>query len=108
MSKHTPGPWKVDSYGGITGGPNYLTSVAETFSYKWAHCEATSAHKHSQEAADYCGQMFDEAKANGALIAAAPELLSACREAEAYFSVTHADDEVRDLLRAAIAKAEGR
>lgn len=108
---HTPGPWKVDSYGDITGGPNYLTSVAETYSCKWAHCQATSAHKHSQEAADYCGQMFDEAKANGALIAAAPDLLEACEEVfrncELFRTADNMAGRLCRIVESAIAKAKG-
>ena len=53
------------------------------------------------------------AEANARLIAAAPELLEACREALALISEFELEaldgrDEVPDLLRAAIAKAEGR
>lgn len=76
---HTPGPWKSDYLGVITGGSSFLTSVAETYAIKWANCQASSAHRHSQDAADYCGKMYDEAKANARLIAAAPELLEALK-----------------------------
>jgi len=45
--------------------------------------------------------------ANAKLIAAAPDLLEACAEAEKYISDTTPDG-LGDMLRAAIAKAEGR
>lgn len=47
--------------------------------------------------------------ANARLIAAAPELLEACKAAEANLSPEYASDHlVMRLLRVAIAKAEGR
>jgi hypothetical protein len=100
-AKHTPGPWKADHLGVITGGSHFLTSVAETYATKWAHCQATSAHKHSQDAADYCGEMYEEAQANSRLIAAAPDLLVALRNLLEY-SNTYSDIMARDFGQGAI------
>lgn len=109
---HTAGPWRIDSLGVITGGPYFLTSVAETYAAKWAHCQATSAHRHSQEAADYCGKMYEVAKDNGNLIVAAPDLLAALREL-VHMNACNYDRDTEDYRKAlmqaasAIAKAEG-
>jgi hypothetical protein len=51
-----------------------------------------------------------EAEANARLIAAAPDLLSACRDTldALYHAEGDVIEEIREQLRAAIAKAEGR
>lgn len=77
---HTKGPWRADSMGVIMGGPSHLTSVCQTYAVAWANSQATTGHRHSQEAADFCGAMFAEAEANARLIAAAPDLLEACKD----------------------------
>lgn len=46
-----------------------------------------------------------ESEANARLIAASPELLEACRKASTCMSIP---DSVMEIIRAAIAKAEGR
>lgn len=57
MSKHTPGPWKVENDHYITAGIDYVADVGD----------ATTRDK--------------EIAANARLIAAAPDLLEACKEA---------------------------
>lgn len=55
-----------------------------------------------------CSENFGEAKNIAQLIAAAPELLEACKEALAYIvSVTNSDNPKETLLKA-INKAEGK
>lgn len=49
-----------------------------------------------------------EIEATGRLFAAAPDLLSACREAREALAEVENEDSVRHLLDTAIAKAEGR
>lgn len=92
MSKHTPGPWTIGGsrdWSGWVVGPESTPPVATI------------------------GQGVEEWRANGKLIAAAPELLEAVQRALAVeASVTQGQErELRagylDLLRAAIAKAEG-
>ena len=100
--KHTPGPWV------------------------WTEKQRVlnSAHGKVIDHADYEGMWFaryDDAEdeANARLIAAAPDLLDALREAEAGLEFAGADKEPEGqfvpaptmalrIVRAAIAKAEGR
>ncbi len=97
MNKHTPGPWRVAPPSDYPQDPR-LHVDASTRGY-----------------VALCGVRDDlEAQANAHLIAAAPELLEACRFAadvladlttEAFR--TGADKPIRDVLAAVIAKAEG-
>lgn len=52
------------------------------------------------------GVTSDQARANAHLIAAAPDLLAACKLAERHHQGMHSEPGI--ALRAAIAKAEGR
>ena len=102
---HTPGPWHV---GGIRPDSQPIVYRADGF----AIADATVYHtKHGAE----------EARANAALIAAAPDLLAALRGAVSYYPEdidAGAEISGADLLEwfaiwresalAAIAKAEGR
>jgi 3-oxoacyl-[acyl-carrier-protein] synthase III len=101
MSGHTPGPWNAD-YGDFAA---YCSTGAEV-------CEVMRGnHDNGTHIAD------DEMEANLRLLAAAPELLAACKiaanEIDAYI---HAAPETTDpemseaarVLWCAIAKAEGR
>lgn len=93
MSKHTPGPWRYDRCNGspttgehmIAGGkPGYLAEVRD------------------------CGS--GDVSANARLIAAAPDLLEACKRMIGSLGVMVCDaDSCGDIVfaRAAIAKATG-
>jgi len=104
---HTPGPWRAewldDNFGWITGtgaeGRMYLAEIVTS---------------------DDEGMLAppDEQKANADLFAAAPDLLAACEELEAFLEVVKdswTGDQCNDLglydlqeiLAAAIAKARG-
>ena len=86
MSEHTPGPWKVADWGGlIYADPDHFITVAEA---------------------------CDHVDANLLLIAAAPDMLAALKEALRLIELrdewTFAGRyEALDVIRAAIAKAEG-
>lgn len=93
--KHTPGPWRIgDAKATIFGPPN---------------------GKPSPQTIAHLGVMDHEA--NGALIAAAPELLTFAKATEAFLTNMDVDASSYDIrsrgqvyaemLRAAIAKAEG-
>lgn len=84
-SKHTPGPWRIDSGGRIVNDPDHATSERDY-----------------QIADPLERNTFAECRANARLIAAAPELLAACEEAAKFCPVY-----MQDRLRAAIAKARG-
>lgn len=104
MSKHTPGPWVVTQYG---------TAVCvATGNYLKPH-DTERAGEDDEECDDYwiaecadhlLARDYDECKANARLIAAAPELLEACKDAAADMPNLI----IRKHLQAAIAKAEGR
>jgi len=96
MSKHTPGPWSiarsgfpVDAFGILSGD----MAIGQTVYIE-----------------DY-----DEHLANARLIAAAPEMLEACKQALRRIEQLDIDadpavgpDPTQDLLKAVIAKAEGK
>lgn len=93
MASPTPGPWRVGTSGD--------THVIESKTGNWVcDCETHSVK---------------DAQANARLIAAAPELLEACKELAELFA-PDAFDGIGDssgaiairLARAAILKAEGR
>ena len=96
MSKHTPGPW----------------NAKEEWLYKGKHHTAGNGpevlgicivRRHS-DADGRC----EVAEANARLIAAAPDLLEACKIAAHHMSCIAIGGSVEAILRAAIAKAEGR
>jgi len=102
MTKHTPGPWEwveppIVGYRAIyiTASPNdpnakhgpYLASDIGTL------------HRSGYET-------DGEWEANARLIAAAPDLLEACKEASKHLTWGDVDTEVAQMVNAAIAKAE--
>jgi hypothetical protein len=97
---HTPGPWIADENGVILGGLNGLTSIGETYCKAW---ERTPEHP-MREA------MLQEAQANARLIAAAPDLLEACKTFLGLWPADrpyHPDVKIAaEMARAAIAKAQ--
>lgn len=117
--RHTPGPWTVGkseyNFGCNEVGradPNRRWPAHEINSSRWL---ATVANVVIDSTDDEC---HAETVANARLIAAAPDLLAACIEAESNCtSVIEAADlsddarhplyDLREVLRAAIKKAEG-
>ena len=100
-NEHTPGPWAARDLGRgtveVIGGGDLIARLWRTRVWLLP----------SEQGGDL------PAEANARLIAAAPELLEACQEALALISEFELEaldgrDEVPDLLRAAVAKAEGR
>ena len=90
VSKHTPGPWRIDEWGDIVAG---LRDIAET------------AHIWNDGGDDTLPEMR---RANARLIAAAPDLLAACK---ALLDAIEGDSiaywhPIWDDVRAAIAAAE--
>lgn len=97
MSEHTPGPWEYDQF------ENGEMSV---------FCAKLDSKYHG----DWIAHLSHEGEtdeANARLIAAAPELLAACKAAlEDLYAIPSVDLSggarvVRDYLRAAFAKAKG-
>lgn len=91
---HTPGTWKI----GDTTYPRSVWGVGEIPVY------ADLPNGHWQTLARLPGT-GPVTEANARLIAAAPDLLAACRIAAEYSSL---DGDDSRAIRAAIAKAEGR
>ena len=103
MSKHTPGPWE------------YLTETtyAGDYPYSVGHkvkigneILTISCHGYGAD------KFFEEAAANARLIAAAPELLEACKDALAFVEELDRRGIAQEwsgegALKAAIEKAEG-
>ncbi len=97
MSKHRPGPWHVSKYLGEPSGT--LQVVHASGDVQVADCRETWGYRLSVE----------EAQANARLIAAAPDLLEACKAALAVREKNGMGEVgVSAQLRAVIAKAEGR
>jgi len=101
-AKHTPGPWKVEerTKRGTYGQPvkGCATSISVSANTVLFHCAVIAD-----------GSNLETAKANAALIAAAPELLAAL---EALYALVQGespslleDDHHDEMIRAAIAKA---
>lgn len=108
---HTSGPWSCDDFGVITGGEHGMTSVAETYQSKWRHTFTAAANSRDPLLAE----LVQQAKNDGQLIAAAPDLLAALRDMVDMFE-RHIDgrpgpDDAAmrwDAARDAIAKATGQ
>ncbi len=88
-SKHTPGPWKVNEV---------ITTLRGTHLVIQQECDSPG------EVAIIEAPLLKLDRANARLIAAAPELLEACKKA----LTCGLDSSVRSLIVAAIAKAEGQ
>ena len=101
-AKHTPGPWyhtgNVENVGTDFLWCGQVQPLREPRRYVGDICNIQSCD-HIQ------GITVDEAQANARLIAAAPDMLDACRQALLHFED---DQTISHVLAAAIAKAEGR
>ena len=89
--KHTPGPWRFDGHGINGADGTRIAKVSNTNPYQ------SDGRTRDTE--------FD---ATSQLIAAAPELLLACKLALDAIEMDRHHPGYADALRAAIAKAEGR
>lgn len=93
-TKHTPGPWKYDGMWSLVMAGKY--EIAAIHAARFA--EDTKKRKR-----------LDESQANARLIAAAPDLLEACKEALLWIETpTRPWAATADLIRAAIQKAESQ
>jgi len=99
-TQHTPGPWKWDeSWGAIVvDRPDMQKLICPM----WTGCDRARMGR----------DIVDEDLANAALIAAAPDLLAACKRAVHLYDHDDATSVLEWVnspeFRAAIAKAEGR
>jgi hypothetical protein len=100
MSGHTPGPWEVDSESSNDGEAEVVVAADRTI------CWTADTFSDEEGAV-----ITDEDRANGRLIAAAPELLASCKEMLASDGLIGNQPSVLravQSMREAINKAEGR
>ena len=107
MTKHTPGPWMVESDGKEDATVTAFTAVH--------HNPVYICRVYGEGVLARAGDSTEERAANAALIAAAPDLLAALEMAVATIeriAPKHGPfssvDGTLSVARAAIAKAEGR
>lgn len=105
MMSHTPGPWRVGGRSGNTGEAEEIVAGLRVIAW--------TADTYNDEEDD--GEVTDEDRANARLIAAAPELLAACRQSvnalniAPRFRVGDTDSyAIASTLGRVISKAEGR
>ncbi len=105
---HTPGPWSIDLETPMTLGGDSRSVDALTPDGAMVTREIASLLFDTDEWPD--GEGWLEDCANARLIAAAPDLLAACKAARSFGSQGDNDEgfSVSEMLCAAIAKAEGR
>lgn len=95
MSKHTPGPWMMSA--SKRGGFEIVADDRGTYGGPFVVASRSDVDHRS-----------DESVANCALIAAAPDLLAACRMAYLAAGASGGwHDAIMDSLRSAIIKAGG-
>ena len=110
QTKHTPGPWRLTESGDAIVSADGGTLIVETGQDYWQNLEAAAAGASS----DIAKRHLPQVRANARLIAAAPELLEALKQATAalaWHEQVHGvamDAVVVEKARAAIAKAQGK
>ena len=107
MSKHTPGPWRVDGEDISAPDVPCINICAGDFGPSFYHvCDVSSQLNERTEQFE----LLDSDWANAHLIAAAPEMLAALEEAVRWIDNTSymmADQSMIDKINAVIAKAKG-
>ncbi len=106
MSQHTPGPWATDMEG-LDNGDDIPINASGVYIATVTTCWPCVM--------DLDGELQEEGKANARLIAAAPDLLAACKEMLLRIKeyqdldglLTAKERGSRDKMIAAVAKAEG-
>jgi hypothetical protein len=96
---HTPGPWQADEGAGNRNADG---------SHPWEVCACAGPPFGDDTEIIVLAERVTEA--NARLIAAAPELLAACRAALEHFAEFHRGQPfaISGIIWAAVAKAEGR
>lgn len=90
MSAHTPGPW---------------VALCEPTLSRYRIGAGFAAAE--SVAVVYMAKVDGVTEANARLIAAAPDMLAALREADSLLDSASIEGQTRNMIRAAIAKAEG-
>lgn len=97
MSTHTPGPWRWTEFDERTEDCEKLVAADGT-----VILDLGNVKEYSPSAGT-----FEGTEADKRAIEATPDLLAACREVVALYN-DDVSPAAKDILRAAIAKAEGR
>ncbi len=101
--KHTPGPWIAEGQGAMRDGGS--SRLHPCFNGRIKSTNGISIVSYSSFLG-VIGETVKQAEANARLIAAAPELLEACKFAISI--IGHPDDAGTQIIAAAIRKAEGQ
>lgn len=96
ISKHTPGPWSVEQDTSNNGD-------IDVFAADFLPIASVDVREHPD---DTISVPREVALDNARLIAAAPDLLAACKEAFIALPMTKHNESINEKLKAAIAKAE--
>lgn len=96
---HTPGPWGINSAKGVSSNHCFFSVIPQTEPYRGSVANV-------MDAVNIDGISIAESEANARLIAAAPDLLAACKAALDFLGSDAANPDIGDVIRAAIEKAE--
>ena len=99
MSKHTPGPWEVEFNDVGESGIRWITGHVTAKAHKYCGNSGPGARP------DSVTHVSSMTAADAHLIAAAPDLLAACKEA---LHLLEPETDAKPMIEAAIAKAEGK
>lgn len=103
QKKHTPGPWEVDEFTDLTAtsGPK---RISLTVAHLWSDEDGTHTDNVAEVVMDYAPGI---AEANAQLLAAAPDILNACKTAlSSLIEWGDGEGETAETLRSAIEKVE--
>jgi len=102
--KHTKGPWKVDERVGCIA----IYPADEKYNCLDMPHHNFVAYWHGYMDEEKTWQLHEKDLANARLIAAAPELLEALKDARQQLIALCSENDVPDSVNLAIAKAEGK
>ena len=106
-AKHTPGPWKLNETRYPNGDMDVNAFNPNEKDYVFQHSALATVSAHTQNHGDWRDRDRSEVEANARLIAAAPDLLAAAKEAVAWAAQNGYCAKPFGNLTAAIAKAQG-
>lgn len=101
-AKYTPGPWKINKRSWPMTITGHIHQITNNDRLPSAFVPAWDNPQEGEEDGS------EEALANAHLIAAAPDLLAALKEAADFVQPFNRAEDLLDKIEAVIAKAEGR
>ena len=108
MKTHTPGPWTVTGNNGLFIEPICMRAHYNFLGDRCRKCNVQKIDHITDSSQVYNPRKLEEAQANARLIAAAPDLLAACRAARDWYGLDGdgISEPVLSQLKAAIYAAE--